>query len=319
MDTIMQCYFDEVFTGLDRSFLFAKYKRKELVDYLSNVIQGCSNVDDNNPKEVCETAVRCALDFHRTTKGNNGQVCLMGKYHNVLYVVAKLAFDWKVDDSETIADLLNSMYQCERTFDRLITGAIFGPKASGIISGWKSDFHTREENIKAIVYFLDHATKAKCVYKIRGVQTRLVDVPMESYAQSTPAAVSVQVCCADILLVLLQYGAKVYVEGLPCAMEVLVRKLSEQADCINPNLEQCCKVMMRTIAYVPKPDLDEESPYNIGYKLLPCRRTTNVAELKHLCRLQIRQCLYDNFQLPHGIYVLPLPDEMKQFINLEMD
>lgn len=314
----MKCYFENVFTELDRSFLFAKYKRRELVDYLSNVITGCSNAE-GNPKEVCQTAVKCALDFHASTKGNNGQICLMGKYHNVLYVAAKLAFDWQVNDSKLIGELLNAIYACERTFDRLITGALFGPKASGVISGWKSDFNTKEENIKAVEYFLDHANRAKCEYKIKGVPTRLVDIPVESYARSSPVAVSVQLSCPEILLVLLKFGAKVYVENAPCAIEVLVRMLGERTDNLNKELMQCSRLIMRTVANIPSPIDVENNVYLPGYRLLPNRRTVSSPELKHLCRLVIRDCLLSNFQLPHGINTLPLPDELKQFINLEID
>lgn len=34
------------------------------------------------------------------------QVCMMGKYHNVLYIGMKVAWEWGVADSDTIRELL---------------------------------------------------------------------------------------------------------------------------------------------------------------------------------------------------------------------
>lgn len=34
------------------------------------------------------------------------QICMMGKYHNVLYIGLKVAWDWAVKDSSTICQLL---------------------------------------------------------------------------------------------------------------------------------------------------------------------------------------------------------------------
>lgn len=65
-----------------------------------------------------------ALRYHETSKDNNGQVCLMGKYHNVLYIAAKLAFDWSLQDNYTVARLLDEIYYCENTFERLFLGKI---------------------------------------------------------------------------------------------------------------------------------------------------------------------------------------------------
>ena len=124
------------------------------------------------------------------TRDNNGKVCLLGKYHNVLYVAVKLCFDWKLDDSETIVQLLNDIYLCEKTFERLFVGAIFGTRVTHLISGWKSDFQNREENLKAVLYFLEHATKLKLTFLIKGKNIKFIDVPMESYGKATPLKVA---------------------------------------------------------------------------------------------------------------------------------
>lgn len=87
----------------------------------------------------------------------------MGKYHNVLYVALKVAWDWGVTDSPTICQLLSEyrpdcfshpptticiprscspaeIHSCEGTFERLFLGAIFGTSAPHFIAGWRADF-----------------------------------------------------------------------------------------------------------------------------------------------------------------------------------
>lgn len=96
--------------------------------------------ENSEPQEVCRNVIISAIRYHEKHRKENGSVCLMGKYHNILYVVAKLAFDWKLRDSATIACLLDNIYACEGTFERLLIGAIFGTRAPYFIAGWKSDF-----------------------------------------------------------------------------------------------------------------------------------------------------------------------------------
>lgn len=39
------------------------------------------------------------------------KVCMMGKYHNVLYIGVKTAWDWGVTDSITIKELLGKLWE----------------------------------------------------------------------------------------------------------------------------------------------------------------------------------------------------------------
>ena len=50
----------------------------------------------------------------------------MGKYHNLLYIALKLAFDWSLQDNGVVATLLDELYACEKTFERLFLGKIEG-------------------------------------------------------------------------------------------------------------------------------------------------------------------------------------------------
>lgn len=48
-------------------------------------------------------------------------------------------------------------------------------------------------------------------------------------------------------------------------------------------------------------------------------RCTGIQELQHMCRCIIRSSLYNNWQLPHGIKLLPVPRKLKEYINLQYD
>jgi ankyrin repeat/SOCS box protein 17 len=91
----------------------------------------------------------------------NYSICILGKFHNVLYIAAKLCYDWQIDNNELVTKILNDIFYCEKSFERIIIGAIFGTRVTHFLSGWKSDFENKEENIKALVYFLDHAVQAR--------------------------------------------------------------------------------------------------------------------------------------------------------------
>lgn len=100
----------------------------------------------------------------------------MGKYHNILYVALKIAWNWDVKDSAVICALLSmnisqnqlicdcivlnfvsaEIYECEKTFERLFLGAIFGSSAPYFIAGWRSDFKDQvNEIIINIFMFVD--------------------------------------------------------------------------------------------------------------------------------------------------------------------
>lgn len=75
--------------------------------------------------KTCKNFVTSALRYHNSCKTNNGDVCLMGKYHNLLYIAMKLTFDWSLQDNGVVAALLDEMYACEGTFERIFLGKTF--------------------------------------------------------------------------------------------------------------------------------------------------------------------------------------------------
>lgn len=256
MDAILDCVFDQVFSKLDRGCLLARYKRRQLVDYLSTVILGSSGADK---QDGCRRAVHAALRFHSTSRENNGQICLLGKYHNVLYVAATLCFEWKLEDTEIVEQLLQDIFECEKTFERLFVGAILGTKVTHLISGWKSDFRSREECIEAVKYFLEHATKVRLQFDCSGELKNFVDVPMDSYGNVTPLRVATQAGQPDVLEVLLDYGATVTPsppDVHTCALQHLLRRMNEfynesSGDLIAPQFVACLNLLLREVPMLP--------------------------------------------------------------------
>ncbi|KAI8441024.1 hypothetical protein MSG28_009297 [Choristoneura fumiferana] len=124
MDSFMEYYFEEVFCNLERDCLNERYKRRELVEYFNTVIAGCAKGQNHSDNITCKNFILAALRYHNGCKSNNGDVCLMGKYHNLLYIAMKLSFDWSVQDNGVVAALLDELYACEKTFERIFLDKI---------------------------------------------------------------------------------------------------------------------------------------------------------------------------------------------------
>jgi ankyrin repeat/SOCS box protein 17 len=346
MDVILDCYFDNVFSKLERSHLMARYKRRQLVDYLSTVIRGCVRGSDCAEATAAACAVMAAVRYHGNSKTSNGKVCLMGKFHNILYVAAKLCYDWKLRDNAIVVQLLNDIYHCERTFERLFIGAILGTRVSNLIAGWKSDFENPEENLAALEYFLVHATEARLEYDNNGRKTRFVDVPMESCTRTQPVHVAAQFGKAEVLLLLLRYGASIafdYETGELSLERSLIQFCRAHAS--SPPSDQtegsfsCLRILIRAVPTMITPavgSVDEvhvfvgrnacgASTLYVHPKLLqqgmipPSRAGLVPPELKHLSRCAIRNALAKNWKLPHGIKSLPLPSRLQEYLDLLED
>lgn len=254
----------------------------------------------------------------------------MGKYHNVLFVAAKLCFDWQLQDTPTVALLLDNIYMCEKTFERLIIGAIFGTRAPYFIAGWKSDFADQEENVRAMVYFLDHAVEGCLEYPNEDELTKFVDVPIESCGKTSPVKIVLQLGYPDILLILLRFGAVVSEDVQNSGLESLLEKLKEYNGVYPFNLVACLKLILRVRilpdgVVIPGTNLDRDGfsqrfPNFVQEGLVPESRCgIRPPELKHLCRCAIRYKLWKQFQLPNGIRVLPLPETLLKYLDLLVD
>ncbi|XP_069690229.1 uncharacterized protein stops [Periplaneta americana] len=347
MEVLLDCYFDNVFCQLDRTSLMVPYRRRQLVDYLNTMIQGCVQGEDCDHDTGVRRAVLAAIRHHATTVSTNGTVCLMGKFHNILYIATKLCYDWKLEDTQIVSRLLNDIYRCEKTFERLMIGAIFGTRVTHFISGWKSDFESPEESLAALEYFLQHATKARLEYtnEVDGKKVRFADVPMESYGRTQAVRAAAQFSKDEVLLLLLRYGADLMAdyENREVAVEQSLQQLN--AFCTanlpltqTPGPLACIKILLRTVPTMTTlastsfncVSIDTEKVFGTNKLYFhPLLFTTGVIptsrsgitppELKHLCRCAIRDILRKNWQLPLGIRSLEIPTSLQDYLDLLED
>ncbi|KAK0085653.1 hypothetical protein PV326_005832 [Microctonus aethiopoides] len=343
MEVVIDAYFDKLFEGMERDYLVSRHKRRQLVKYFSDVINSASKAENLETSDVCERIVMSALRYHNITMSENSSVCLLGKFHNILYVAAKLCYDWNLSNNKIVIRLLNDIYYCEKTFERIFVGAIFGIRVTHFLSGWKSDFEDRDENIRALIYFLDHSIEGKLKYitGLSSIKYRFIDVPMESYGQVLPVRVAIQHGASDILLIMLRYGASMeFDKSMPSPLENLLTRLNEyevdqeNKQIIPNNLLICLRFLLRAIpiVYVTTPEhianecgivrvpIYEYYPNLIERKLVPLERSGRVPpELCHLCRCSIRKRLFDNWALPHGIRTLHIPESLQNYLDLLHD
>ncbi|XP_023029193.2 SOCS domain-containing protein stops [Leptinotarsa decemlineata] len=338
METFLRCYFD-YFSSLPRNSLHDRRKRKNMVDYISTLIEGCS-AEESNIEETAQVAIKTILQYHKEMKYANGTVCKMGKYHNILYVAMKLCYDWKVKDSETVCNLLREIYACENTFERIFIGAIFGHKAPHYIAGWKSDFDNQEENLSAVVYFLEKANDGglELRFSTNGTYTnfRFIDLPIESCGRASPLKIAVQLGLPDKLLIFLRFGAEIYTENEDTTvLEHILNRLQVFNHLYPYNLVSCLQLLLRAVPFIKviKPDAVGEHAYDIVYQkmyekysdliedgLIPPTRCGFVPpELKHLCRCAVRRRLWENHQLPEGIRSLPVPEKLWLYLDILED
>jgi len=347
MDMVLEGYFDNAFCELNPSYLEARYKRRQLVDCLNSLIKDCVATESCDEVTAVRHAVLSAIRYHQNSVQSNGMVCNVDKWHNILYVAAKLCCDWQFNDNATVVRLLNVIYHCEQTFERLFVGAIFGIRVTRLISGWKSDFDSCDESLAAIQYFLKHATKAKLEYNSGGAIARFIDIPMKSYAKSQPLRLAAYFAKAEVLLLLLRYGASVRAERetdqVPEA-ETLSRFQEFCVLCSPLNQTEipltCLKILLRAVPTVAalasdpfsgnihvvigKGDCDVSRicvhPRLLQKSVIPSSRSgLTPPELKHLCRCAIRNVLRDNWQLPLGIRSLPIPSSVQDYLDLLVD
>ncbi|KAG5681346.1 hypothetical protein PVAND_010790 [Polypedilum vanderplanki] len=330
MDFIFDCFFEEIFATLERNGLQSRHSRQNVIDQLESIITGCSAGQNVSKDETSLLAVIAAIKFHRSNKDQNSKICKMGKYHNVLYIALKVAWNWGINDSIVICELLTEIYECEKTFERLFLGAIFGTNAPYFIAGWRSDFRDQDENTRALVFFLHHACQQRLRFNVDGQSVPFIDVPIESCGKSSPLRVSLQASAPDILLILLRYGANPIPMdcGITPTLSLLEKLIEYNETASYPyQLVSCFKILMLATPSIVMPFIPfvykirkqmflKKYSMLIDNKIVMINRVFGVPELKHLCRCSIREVLRENCQLPHGIKLLKVPRSLKRYLDL---
>ncbi|TMW48278.1 hypothetical protein DOY81_006648, partial [Sarcophaga bullata] len=227
------------------------------------------------------------------------------------------------------------IYSCEKTFERIFLGALFGPNAPHFIAGWRSDFRDQDENTRAMVYFLHHATSLDMslpVWIARYEQERMIkfiDIPIESCGRSSPLRVALQASAPDLLLILLRYGAAPNPpDGGSSVVMALLDKLIENGRNYTFQNVSCLQILLRNIPLIEMPfkpivvyDTRREmfvARYGnlLRDNILRFEQVFGVMSLRHLCRCRIRDLLRSNGQLPDGIDTLRLPRRLQRYIDL---
>lgn len=223
----------------------------------------------------------------------------------------------------------------------LFVGAIFGTSAPYFLAGWKSDFMDKEENVHALVFFLDHATNANLEYQEGDKMYRFIDVPLESCGKASPVRVVIQMGAAEMLMILLRFGARIQEDNVSTnPVESILDRLNDYNRKYPYELVTCLKLILRAIPNI-KFSIDREAfthlelPEDYNYQrklalekygdiledhLIPTTRCgLRPVELKHLCRCSVRDILWKNFELPFGIQKLPIPIQLKRYLDLADD
>lgn len=276
--------------------------------------------EESTPEKAVREAILGILKYHQRMRNQNGNVC-MGKYHNILYVAVKLCYSWQLKDPKIVSTLLKEIYTCEKTFERIFLGAIFGTRAPHYIAGWKSDFNDQEENLRAMVYFLDQARTAQLELESR----RFIDVPLESCGKENVLRVCIELGLPDKVHILLRFGA--LVSPQKDVVEFLLDRLNEFNHVYPYNIVACLQLVLRVLPRFGCEEAPhtgnvvvERYPDLVEDGLIPPRRCgLEPAELKHLSRCCVRQRLWLLHQLPNGIHLLPIPDTLKRYLDLMSD
>lgn len=290
--------------------------------------------EESSPEKAVREAILGILNYHHNMRIQNGKVCMMGKYHIILYVAVKLCYSWQLKDPEIVSTLLKNIYCCENTFERILIGAIFGTTAPHYIAGWKSDFNDQEENLRAVVYYLEQSRAAQVEFQYGDEKRRFIDVPIESCGKETTLKICVQLGFPDKLHVLLRFGALVFLkDDKNNIVEYLLNRLSEFNHVYPYNIVSCLQLLLRVLPSINLKECEESSqsddtgnivlekyPDLIEDGLIPPQRCgIEPPELKHLSRCCVRQRLWLLHQLPNGIHLLPIPDSLKRYLDLLAD
>ncbi|XP_058443052.1 uncharacterized protein LOC131425296 [Malaya genurostris] len=336
MEYVFDVFFEESFLVMERSGLKSRTGRRNVIDHLNSVISGCIQGRETASVQLAVgLAVKSAIDYHRKMRSDNFKVCMMGKYHNVLYIALRVAWDWSLEDSEIIKTLLEEIYMCEQTFERIFLGALFGSNAPHFIAGWKSDFIDQDENLRALVFFLHHACQTRLnvlsySYIYRDIRlTKFIDIPIESCGKASPLRVAVQASAPDVLMILLRHGANPDPDdGGASPIISIFDKLLDNENRVYPyqlvsslGLLLRCTIMIDLpykphLFHIRKEMFETKYATLLADKIIPPDQAFGVPSLKSIARCHVRNNLRNNFQLPRGINKLLVPRKIKKYIDL---
>lgn len=160
----------------------------------------------------------------------------------------------------------------------------------------------------------------------------------------------IQLGAPDLLLIFLRFGATIHPDNSSSSsIETILDRLQEyQADHLYPfTLVACLKFILRATPAISIPFMCDDKELDIKRSIYRIRRLHNEKgwnavperykflindglipesrcglappELKHLSRCVIRGRLLENYKLPYGIQELHVSEEMRQYLDLQVD
>lgn len=111
MDAVLDEFYAQIVAKLERDELIPAYKRSLHREYLATVVDGLCGprCDRNGRRRASEAVVAVAVAHHGRAVHANGTVCPLGKHHDVLYVIARLAMDADAGPGP-VAALMTAIY-----------------------------------------------------------------------------------------------------------------------------------------------------------------------------------------------------------------
>lgn len=326
---------DTLLDGCARDCLSSHRRRDELASALTVIVEA-----DEDPTAAAAALLEAALEYHAARLADNGGVCRLGKFHNILYVAAGVAVQQAVVDSAVVARLLEALHGCEGGLDRLVAPAVLGPRVSRLLSSWRPDDDTNEQARRRLVFFLDHARNARLTLPQPGAAPLpILTTPLPTLQGAPPLYAAVQAGDEEAVLLLLQYGAPAVTGGPLCPLLLALRRLSALARACMGQRDPCSCPQDLCPCFFSHPVTFPPQEVGVlrllqraaGARFLPVDYTVlhprlvsdgllgGPPSLAHWARYSLRAKLASNWALPHGTAALPVPPAMLPYLNLLLD
>lgn len=250
-------------------------------------------------------------------------------------MAAKLCHQWKLEDTRLVCDLLVCIYACENTFEKFFECSILGTKVTQLISGWRSDYRTHDENLNASMYFMKHAIDGELSFTYDNRECIFIDVPMHSYQKLSPLKMAVKAEKWDVVIVLIKHGAMThlsypsgYFEMYRYSLFHLFVQKFEKYDNLayyQAALMLSFKLYARTISSLSATWITENEQDENGrtwpevlmlLREIGIENTSEPRSLKHLARCVARKQLARNHQLPARYKNIGVPKTLESYLNL---
>ncbi|GLG93355.1 Uncharacterized protein GBIM_00781 [Gryllus bimaculatus] len=345
----LDSHFDKVFAALGPRHATARYLRRRLAAELHLHVEQRSRIEGCSLQAACSRAVLASLRMHERFLDNAYQSkkhCVNSKYHNLLYAVAKLCFDCRLQDSEVVCCLLKAIFWCENSLDNLVVGALLGIVSTHVFNAWKSDFESRQENLQALDYFLEQAGRGGLRFDPDAVED---EDDVDETAPVLPPGAGAG--AAPVPAGGVTGGGAGGGAGGPLRPAALVATEAPHAGAPPvrvPRGAGCVRVLLRAVRWVEVVELSAEAASAAGApppRLPPCldgvpadvmvfakgspeealvpagrrRGAAPPPPLKHLARCAVRAALREARALPFGLDALELPAGLRAYVDLQED